>query len=88
MQLVHVEAGEGAAEGGRYGFVVGRKALPRAVDRNRFKRIVRERLRQVREQASRYDLVIRLKRPVPRDAVDAAAAEAVALIDRCLLSPR
>jgi hypothetical protein len=30
-------------------------------------------------------VVIRIKRPVPRDAVDAAAGEAVALIERLLV---
>ena len=35
----------GAAEGARLGLAVSKKALPRSVDRNRFKRIVRESFR-------------------------------------------
>jgi ribonuclease P protein component len=82
VQLVYVTVDGDAT--GRFGFVVGRKVLSRAVDRNRFKRIVRTRMRALRDAAARYDVVIRVKRPVPRDAVDAAAGEAVALIERLL----
>ena len=83
MQVLYVTVNGGDA-GGRYGFVVGRKVLSRAVDRNRFKRIVRERMRALADAAARFDLVIRVKRPVARDAVDAAAHEAAALIERIL----
>jgi ribonuclease P protein component len=82
VQLVYVPASPVDAPNGRFGFVVGRKVLRRAVDRNRFKRIVRERLRRLRDEASRYDLIVRIKRPLQRDAVDGAAAEAIALIER------
>jgi ribonuclease P protein component len=69
--------------GGRHGFVVGRKVVKRAVDRNRFKRLVRERLRRF-EPPWPYDVVIRMKRPVERGGVDPAAMEAVALLERLL----
>jgi ribonuclease P protein component len=69
------------APSGRFGFVVGRKAVRRAVDRNRFKRVVREHLRRIRERVSGLDLVIRVKRPLNGSGVDAAAAEAVALVE-------
>ena len=82
MQLVYVPAAPSDTPAGRYGFVVGRRAMKRAVDRNRFKRVVRERLRALANEVARYDLVIRVKRPVARDGVDAAAADAVALIER------
>ena len=61
---------------GRFGLVVGRKALPRAIDRNRFKRLVRVTLRGARAQAIGYDVVVRLKGPVRRADVDNAAREA------------
>ena len=48
MQLVSVRA---AKPLGRAGFVVGRKALPRAIDRNRLKRLLREMLRTARPDA-------------------------------------
>ena len=60
--------------------MVGRKALPRAVDRNRFKRKVREVLRRARPGIEAYDLIVRLKRPAPGPELDAAADEAAALI--------
>jgi ribonuclease P protein component len=60
--------------------VVGRKALPRAVDRNRFKRKVREALRRARPPIEGYDLIVRLKRPAPGPELDAAVDEAAMLI--------
>ncbi len=60
--------------------MVGRKALPRAVDRNRFKRKVREALRRARPAIEAYDLIVRLKRPAPGPELDAAADEAALMI--------
>lgn len=65
---------------GRAGLVVGRKALPRAVDRNRIKRKVREALRAARPAIAAYDLIVRLKRPAPGPELAAAADEAKRLI--------
>jgi ribonuclease P protein component len=65
---------------GRVGFVVGRKVLPRAVDRNRLKRMLREFLRAARSDLAAFDVVIRLKRPVARDALPEVASEAAVLI--------
>lgn len=77
MQVVSVPA---AKPLGRAGFVVGRKALPRAVDRNRLKRLLREMLRAVRPEATALDLVIRLKRPVPLHLFVEAVAESRRLL--------
>ena len=60
--------------------MVGRKALPRAVDRNRFKRKVREALRRARPAIEAYDLIVRLKRPAPGPELDAAVEEVAGLI--------
>jgi len=65
---------------GRAGLVVGRKALPRAVDRNRFKRKVRVALRRARPAIDAYDLIVRLKRPAPGPELAAAVEEAEGLI--------
>ena len=65
---------------GRTGFVVGRKALPRAVDRNRFKRRLRVALRRARPAIEAYDLVVRLKRPAPGPELAAAVEEAEGMI--------
>lgn len=67
---------------GRFGLVVGRKALPRAIDRNRFKRLVRQTLRDRRAEALAVDVVVRLKGPLQRAGVDAAAGEAAQLLAR------
>jgi ribonuclease P protein component len=65
---------------GRVGFIVGRKVLSRAVDRNRLKRMLREFLRASRPDLATLDVVIRLKRPVAREALPEVASEAAALI--------
>jgi len=62
------------------GFVVSGKTLPRAVDRNRLRRLLREFLRATRPDLTAFDLVIRLKRPVTREALADVAQEATALI--------
>jgi ribonuclease P protein component len=70
-------------ENGRVGMVVSRKALSRAVDRNRFKRKVREALRALRvgdHPLAHNDLVIRVKPALPREAIDTAAEEAFGLL--------
>jgi ribonuclease P protein component len=77
LQLIAAPA---AHPPGRAGFVVGRKALPRAVDRNRLKRVVREVLRASRPGIEGFDLIVRLKRPLKRVEVDAAAGEAATLL--------
>lgn len=59
---------------------MGRKALPRAVDRNRLKRCVREALRAARPGIDAYDLIVRLKRPAPGPELSAAVDEARRLI--------
>jgi len=73
---------------GRFGLVVGRKALPRATDRNRFKRLVRVAMRHQRAEALAFDLVVRLKGPVKRAGVDAAAGEAVQVLARAFAALR
>ena len=45
----------------RLGMVASRKALPRAVDRNRGKRLVREVFRQVQPDLAALDIVVQLR---------------------------
>ena len=79
MQIIAAPA---ACPLGRFGLIVGRKALSRATERNRFKRLVREAFRDSREAVAGLDVVVRLKAPLRRTDVDAAAREATGLLAR------
>ena len=67
---------------GRVGYVIGRKAMPRAVDRNRLRRRLRERVRAARPAVVPYDIILRVRRSVKREDIDAAVGESVALLAR------
>ena len=77
LQLICVAA---AREIGRTGIVIGRKALPLAVDRNRVRRLLRVRLHEARPAIERYDLVLRLKKRTARSEFALIAAEAARLL--------
>ena len=62
------------------GIVLGRKALPLAVDRNRVRRLLRVRLEAARPAIERYDLVLRLKKRAARAEIPLIAAEAERLL--------
>jgi ribonuclease P protein component len=84
MQLLFLPA---ASFPGRVGFIVGRKAMPRAVDRNRLKRKLRELVRAARPGVHAVDVVFRVKQALPRQSIDAAADEARALLVAVLARP-
>ncbi len=65
---------------GRVGFVIGKKALRNAVDRNRVRRVLRVALAGARPAVESFDVILRLKRPCARHEVRALAAEAKALL--------
>ena len=65
---------------GRAGFAIGTKALPRAVDRNRIRRMLREVLRKARPAIESYDVILRLKRGTPRAEFALIAAEAARML--------
>jgi ribonuclease P protein component len=65
----------------RVGFVIGKKLLGRAVDRNRLKRMLREHVRNRRSALEGFDLIVRLREPCPPAEIAAAAAELKALLD-------
>ena len=73
LQLVSAPA---ALTCGRVGFVIGSKALPRAVDRNRVRRMLRVVVRERRPVISGLDLIVRVKRPVARSEFSRIVAEA------------
>ena len=69
---------------GRIGYVIGAKAIPRAVDRNRLRRRLRETLRAARPAVEIYDVIVRVKRGVARSEILVAAAEGTALVEKLL----
>ena len=69
---------------GRVGYVIGGKAIPRAVDRNRLRRRLREMLRAARPAIEIYDVIVRVKRAVATSDIRAAAAEGPVLVEKLL----
>jgi ribonuclease P protein component len=69
-----------AAGAGCVGYVIGKKLLSRAVDRNRLKRMLREAVRARRPAVNAYDLVLRLRRPCEAKDIADAVAEAGMLL--------
>lgn len=65
---------------GRAGLAVSRRSLRRAVDRNRWKRKVREALRASRPALEAFDVIVRLKRPANGPEIDSAADEAARML--------
>jgi len=65
---------------GRVGYVIGKRALPLAVDRNRVKRILRAVVAAGRPALDAYDLIVRLKRPCTGHELAVMRAEAVRLL--------
>jgi ribonuclease P protein component len=81
LQLVAVPA---EAWPGRVGYVLGRRVMPRAVDRNRLRRRLREAVQAARPAIAGLDVILRLRIATPRTQIGAAALEARALIARAL----
>jgi ribonuclease P protein component len=77
LQLIVAPATAGL---GRTGYVIGRKVMARAVDRNRVRRKLREVFRALRPAVNAYDVIVRVKRVTNRSEQDAAVAEAVRLL--------
>jgi ribonuclease P protein component len=49
--------------GPRLGVIAGRRAWPRAVDRNRFRRLVRETFRLAQHRLQQRDYIVRARNP-------------------------
>jgi ribonuclease P protein component len=67
---------------GRVGYVIGRKAMPLAVDRNRLRRRLRAILAAARPSIERFDLIVRVKRAVSRNEIPRAVSESRTLLAR------
>jgi ribonuclease P protein component len=61
---------------------------PRAVDRNRMKRMVREVFRTMPERPAGVDIVVELRRSSPRGAGVAARAELAGLLEEVAAGSR
>jgi ribonuclease P protein component len=85
LQMICVAA---AREHGRFGIVIGKKALPLAVDRNRVRRMLRVRVRDARPGIDGYDLVVRLKKGAPRTEFRSIAIEAARLLATIVPGPQ
>ena len=66
--------------------MIGAKAIPRAIDRNRLRRRFREILRSARPAIEQYDVILRVKRTVARDQILVAVAEGRALVEQLLVA--
>ena len=60
--------------------MIGKKALPLSVDRNRVRRMLREAVRHARPGIESHDVILRLKRGCPRHEYRRVAAEAARLL--------
>jgi len=81
-------AAPAALESGRVGYVIGAKAIPRAVDRNRLRRRLRETVRAVRPAIERFDMILRVKRAVTPAEIAEAAVEGSTLVSKLLAGSR
>jgi ribonuclease P protein component len=77
LQLVFAPA---SRDCGRIGYVIGAKVLPRAVDRNRVRRVLRVVMREGRSVLGGLDMIVRVKRPVARGEFPRIGAEARRLL--------
>lgn len=84
---VQLVAAAAAQTPGRIGYVIGRKTLPRAVDRNRLRRRLRDAVRALRPALTAYDVILRVKKVGNRMELDAAVSEAVGLLAALVARP-
>ena len=79
----HLQLLAAPAEGtiGRVGYVIGKQQLTLAVDRNRLKRMLREKVRRRRPALDAFDIILRLRRACPPTQIASVGAEAAQLLD-------
>jgi len=72
----------------RIGIIASRRVAPRAVDRNRMKRMVREAFRAMALRPAGVDLVVELRRCPGRQSGGTARAEIVRLLEEIAAETR
>jgi len=65
----------------RIGIIASKRVAPRAVDRNRAKRLVREVFRSMCHRLTGTDIVVQLRRWSPRGSVGAARTDLARLLE-------
>ena len=65
---------------GRVGFVIGKKQLAGAVERNYLRRLLREAVRQRRPALDSFDIVLRLRVPCSPETLPSLLREASELL--------
>lgn len=66
---------------GRVGFIIGKKQLASAVDRNYLRRLLREAVRQRRPALDAFDIILRLRIPCSPATLSKLSLEAAELLD-------
>jgi ribonuclease P protein component len=84
LQLIAAPA---AHSPGRVGYVIARKSIRNAVDRNRLRRRLRESVRAVRPAVEAFDLILRVRRPMARTDIALAHGESRRLLARLVEKP-
>ena len=72
----------------RIGIIASKRVAPRAVDRNRAKRLVREAFRKLRHRLGGVDVVVQLRRCPAGGLGAAAGAEIVKLLEELAAKQR
>jgi ribonuclease P protein component len=72
----------------RIGIITGTRVAPRAVDRNRVKRVVREAFRKVRHRLVGWDIVVQLRRLPTAAGTRRLATEIDKLLEELAGEPR
>lgn len=73
-------------ERARLGIIASKRVAPRAVDRNRAKRLAREAFRMLRHELGGLDIVVQLRRCPARGAQATARAELARLLQELAAS--
>lgn len=79
---LQIVAAPAAQAPGRVGYIIPRRSIPLAVDRNRLRRRLREIIRAARPAVARYDVIVRVRTAIARDEIGGAIAEAAQLLGR------
>ena len=69
------------------GYVIGRKSIRNAVDRNRLRRRLRESVRALRPAVEAFDVILRVRRPMARSDIALAHGESRRLLARLVEMP-